>query len=87
MARVMMVSAILFWTGLLGLAALRVGTCACLYPEEYGLFGIPLGMIAFTVLVWRVARNPRLTPGAIAGGSIVAVFASLMWIGILGAGV
>lgn len=87
MLRWTMTAAILFWVTLLGLALISVFSGGHPGPESFYLIGIPMAMIAVTSVVQKTAKNPRLAPGAIAGGSITAGFAVMMLIGILGAGV
>jgi hypothetical protein len=82
-----MTAAILFWVTLLGLALRSASAGNYPVPESLWLVGIPAAMIAMTILTKRVAKDRRLAAGAIAGGSITAGFAVLMFVGILGAGV
>jgi hypothetical protein len=87
MLRWIIAAAILFWVTLLGLALKSASAGNYPVPESLWLVGIPAAMIVVTIITKSVAKDRRLAPGAIAGGSITAGFAVLMWIGILGAGV
>ncbi|MDT8760866.1 hypothetical protein MZO42_19370 [Sphingomonas psychrotolerans] len=87
MLRLITTAAILFWVILFGLAIIRVSAGHYVAPESYYLVGLPGAMIIMTVLTRNVARDNRRAFGVIAGGSITAGLAMLMFIGILGAGV
>jgi len=79
--------AYLFW-GLLLCAALysslRYGG---FHPDQYYLIGIPVGMILLTALFGRHAGRSRNRWAFILTGSVLAVFAALIWAGVWGADV
>lgn len=87
MLRWIMTASILFWVTLLGLSLISAFAGSFPDPESFYLVGIPTAMIIVTIVAKRAAKDPRLAPGAIAGGSITAGLALMMLIGILGAGV
>lgn len=85
--RPLILIAMAFWTTLLGVAVLGIWKGAHGSPEGAYLVAIPAVMLAVTAYAARAARNPRLTPGVMAGGTLLAAFAALLWVGALGAGV
>lgn len=87
MRRLLTTLAMAFSAVLLGMAVLGVWNGVYRLPEAIYLVAIPAVMLAITAYTARAARNPRLTPGVLTGGSLLATFATLMWIGVLGAGV
>ncbi|RYG88225.1 MAG: hypothetical protein EON59_05065 [Alphaproteobacteria bacterium] len=87
MLRWILNAATLFWVMLLGLALMTLITSGHPLSASLYLVAIPAAMVIMTIVIKRIAEDPRLAPGAIAGGSITAGLAVMMLMGILGAGV
>ncbi|MGN6819454.1 MAG: hypothetical protein ACTHJR_12360 [Sphingomonas sp.] len=70
--------------GIAGYGSWRYGG---FHPDQYYLIGIPLAMIALTVLLARYASQIRYRPAILLLASAAALFAGLLWMGVWGADV
>lgn len=84
MSRSLIAIACLFWLLLLGMATFGWWRHGEFHRDLYYLLGIPVGMIAFTLLVSRLAILSRYRVVILAAASMLCLFAGAVWGGIWG---
>ena len=71
--------ACLFWSVLLSVVSYSIWRLGAHHPYQYYLIGIPLGMIALTIVVGEFVERLRHPIVALLAATALSLLAALLW--------